>query len=101
MYTRLIPCIQLLQHGTCKIALMKSRSVRPRLPMAMNIIEPTLSLQFAVGQGLVINLRRHTNVVWWHSALLNAGHLVPRLILEQASKNFIVHKTGSIPTWLL
>ena len=57
--------------------------------MAMNIIEPTLSLQFAVGQGFVVNVHRHTNVVWWHSTLLNAGHLVPRLILKQ---NVIVDK---------
>ena len=63
MYTGLIPCIQLLQHayGTCYIVLMKKQ---PRLPMAMNIIEPTLALQFAVGQGPVVNLRRHTDVVW-------------------------------------
>ena len=60
--------------------------------MAMNIIEPTLSLQFAVGQGVGVNLHRHTIVVWWHSALLNGGQLVFRLILKQASKNFIVHK---------
>ena len=57
--------------------------------MAMNIIEPTLSLQCAVGQGLVVKLHRHTDVVWWHSALLNASHLVPRLILKQASKSCI------------
>ena len=39
--------------------------------MAKNSIEPTLSLQFAVGQGPVVNLYRHTDLVWWNSALLN------------------------------
>ena len=67
----LIPCVQLY------CADEKARSVRP---MVMNI---TLSLQFAVGQGSVINLHGHTGVVWWRSALLNASHLVPK----QASKN--------------
>ena len=33
--------------------------------MAKNSIEPTL------GQGPVVNLYRHTDVVWWNSALLN------------------------------
>ena len=32
----------------------------------------------------MVNLHRHTDVVWWHSALLNASHLVPRLILKQS-----------------
>ena len=31
--------------------------------MAKNSIEPTLSFQFAVGQGTVVNLYRHTDVV--------------------------------------
>ena len=40
--------------------------------MAMNIIEPILSLQFAVDQGPVLKVHRHNDVVWWHSVLLNA-----------------------------
>ena len=54
--------------------------------MAMNIIEPILSLQFAVDQGPELNVHRHTDVDWWHSVLLNAmHHLVPRLISTEAS----------------